>query len=847
MSTIRNRRRKVVRTKSGAPVDVSGQAYSAGYQAIPHIWFNRPIDLPPFSFATIRGMLIDPEIRLNFATRAAPITSAQFGWKEGDQWKEGIKCKHPEIAQFIYRQLQKVWRNFLPAILRAQVWGWSGGEVVLKLGENRLIEIDKLEPRHASDIRLLKDGFKRWGIVVDRVEDRGSVYLPFPYCWFHSYNAEDGDDYGVSAAHGAYSPWADKWFNGGAKDVRRLFMHKDAYGGVDLGYPPGETWVSGIENPVPNADIAKNIVEQLRTGGVTTRPSERDENGNEKWPLTRASVTANPQHILDYPKDLDAEMRHGMEIPDGVSDAANSGEWAGKRVTVAAFYASLDQWVVQILCDLKEQIFDHLCRLNFGSVPNYEISHKPLAEQAMEQQSNAGPGKMPGQAGPMPPDMQGPPGQMPPLAPPNPVGMSLVDALGSSSLTAAEALEAGRRAVRLALAQSDDDASGHEHRGKGPGGGQFVSQGDSGSSDSKSEPSKAQGNAQEKPTASAGKLNDATPNKVPGPKVDDEATTPPPPEKAFRVNVEETHENGITKTARVGIPGRVVPPPPKVPLLPNLTKRERRAERDFVERFESDPNGMAQKYRDYIAKTDKPYTFETDQAKMLSDDWVDEDLEKQMKKRQSYNNALHQTANAIVKRAFLQHLDTLSPGDNVLVTVGGCGSGKGYTLKNTELGKGLTAQAKAVWDSAGDQNATENPWILDEAQKRGLTVTYAYVAGDPKVAWADPGRGVVTRAHDPKDGRMVDAAVFADSYVIGARNHHAFHQKEKNNPNAKFLFFSAKDQSVIDGVPPESLKTDRMALYHWAMGSIQSRSDVSPAVLRGATQGARIWNDELGG
>lgn len=387
----KHRRRKVITAHNKQRADVTGQAYSAGYEAIPHIWFNRPMDLPPFSFATIRGMLIDPEIRLNFATRAAPLCAAEFGWKEGEQWVEGVKCKQPEIAQYIYRQLQHIWRNFLPAILRAQVWGWSAGEVVMKLGENGLIEIDKLEPRHASDVRLLKQGFDRWGVVIDRVEDRGSVQLPFPYAWFHAYNAEDGDDYGVSAAHGAYSPWADKWFNGGAKDVRRLFMHKDAYGGIDLGYPEGETWVEGVENPIPNRDIARSIVEQLKAGGVTTRPSTRDENGNEKWPLTRATVASNPQHILDYPKDLDNEIRHGMEIPDGVSDSAGSGEWAGKRVTVAAFYASLDQWMVQILRDIKEQILDHLCRLNFGSVPNYELCHKPLAEQAMEQQSNAGP------------------------------------------------------------------------------------------------------------------------------------------------------------------------------------------------------------------------------------------------------------------------------------------------------------------------------------------------------------------------------------------------------------------------------------------------------------------------
>ena len=1567
--------RHQVKSRSGELVDISRIPATAGYRSVPHIWFQRPIDLPPFSFQTIRGMLLDPGIRLNFATRAAPICSAQFGYKQGEQWTEGVECKYPEVAEFIYKQLQHVWRNFLPMILRAQVWGWSGGEVTLKLSEVGLVEIAKMEPRHASDVRLLKKGHERWGISVNRVEEAGTVHLPFPRAFFHAYNAEDGEDYGVSAAIGAYSPWADKWFNGGGLDVRRLFMHKDAYGGMDLGYPEGETWVAGINDPVPNSDIARQIVEQIVSGGVTTRPSARDENGNEKWPLTRATVANNPQHILQYPKDLDDEIRRGMEIPDDVISADGGGAWAGKRVTIASFYASLDHWVVQILCDLKEQLFDHLIELNFGKVPDYEIRHKPLAEQAMEQQSNAGPGGPPGMADdpmmggapPMPGMGADPMGMQPdPMAamqPPPPMpGPQMMSLLGEGELTVAEVLEAGKRVARLSVKTQEkaeeepatedefevtqdriellaeilaavfgDDAeemldailpeempvklavwnpddhprgpngrfipkgtgeaydaakakvdeahrsrspesmadlmshmntlttkqlhqlkrdygtkasaktkaaliqklserltsgrhrterrandtpvapvredvytvptdalkidparfqykvkgigakgvgqelkgtsqwnpelggvilvwrdpengedyvvNGHhrhelatrsgadsmnvryidakdakqarsvgalaniaEGRGSAidaakylrdtgqdvehfkragismsgkiaseaailtklsdrsfaavtqgrleedtaiavakhldspelqdkllqkiakreedgkewstsqieqaskkmaragsitesgtdlfgdfeseestfdqeveieafinrqlsqeandfaavsstrraerisdtgnvlnvdanterrdqarsaiadfereaglrgpvadtikkyaadlaratkkadrekikqealksvrealaeveaktlaPSGGSDTGQSDqpdwlqtdtrandqakpgdqlgmfgevanvpqgqakldeagetrgraqnlfdtSGDPDqllmfddgvtpddrlgdeakaeresyqrmisedtwnqftqagkeklieraglklkpaigfrylspderrrlavaaselsiamsllkgkimkdlelspeeaaevekqvrellslSKDEqkavmmslqpgatkniggtqyvlnrnhrwtrqqqggqpqqrqPKQQQYNPQQRgnmvaspPTMPAQQQQPqpkpaepsvpsvGTPTTNPADKtqIDEESTTPPPPGKAFVVDVEKVGPDGVAETARVGIPGRVVAPPPPIPRLPNLTQHERQVESKFIEKFMADPDGVALEYRKFIAKTDKPYTFETDQAKCLSDDWNDDDLDAQMAKRQSNNNALHQTANAVVKRAFLQHLNTLKPGDSVLVTVGGCGSGKGYTLKNTELGKNLTAQAKAVWDSAGDQNATENPWILEEASKRGLVVTYAYVAGDPKVAWADPGRGVVTRAHDKKDGRMVDAAVFADSYVLGAKNHHAFHQANKDNPNAKFLFFSAKDQSVLPGVPEESLKMDRKSLYHWAMGSIQGRSDVAPTVLRGATQGARIWNQELG-
>ena len=1473
-------KRAIVKSPAGLPVDLSKKPATGSYAPVPHIWFQQPIDLPIFDFRTIRAMLMDEGVRLNFETRSAPIFGLEFGWEENKVWQEGVKCRDQAIGQFIYRQLQRIWKTFLPSILRAQIWGWSAGEVRLKMSpESKLIEIADMLPRHPMDCILLKLDNERWGVQIKRTLN-GAVNLPFPYAWFHSYDAQDGEDYGTSAAYGAYSPWADKWFDGGAKSVRRLFMHKDAYGGADISYPVGQEFMDQYNNPVDNRDIARQIAENIRSGSVTTRPSKYDENGHELWKIDRATIASNPAHILEYPKDLDAEIRHGMGIPDDVINSGSTGAWNGKAIPMQSFYSSLDSWVVQILRDLCSQIIDPLLRLNFKNIPEYETTFKPLAKQAMEQQNQ-------NQASPkgMPQDMQGgmnlagDPGVMDPQGLPQPqqpiamglssnddileyarsvfkivtmgagavddenafefnsdriealaellasifgdkaeevldeilpkdkpitlsvwnpsdhprgrdgrfipkgtdeaysaakekvdeahrsrspesmsslmahlntlttkqlhglkreygtkasartkaalieklterltsgkhrtaerddgtpvapvrenvytvkpdslsidperfqykvkgigakgvgeelkgtkkwnpelggvllvwrdpsngkdyvvnghhrhelatragadslnvryidatsakvarsvgalaniaegrgsaidaakylrdtgqdvehfrnagismsgkiasdasnlvklsdkafaavtqgkmdedkavavakhlsdhdlqdklfkkiwdreddgkdwsareieaaskkmaragkitesgtdlfgdweseestfdqeveiesyinralsqeandynavssqrradrvaesgnvinvdanlskrdsargllddferesgykgavadeiksfaaklakakkktekesikkealskvkemlstpkadkpplemdtrsnanandgdqlglfgdisnefqkaamkvkdetrgkqdalfdttgdpdqfmlfddgvtpldrlskqarekrlkdfemIAMSLLKgdiAVDDLELTPEEAAEVESLVRKMAKQESDTiamgllrmsvDKTGHEHKGKGPGGGQFVSKGGGGSGNEDSPAEKTNNaNTQEKQGQ-----NDSLPPKgekrapsgdsraptkdVLKTEVDSESITPPPPGKAFLVDVEKTGPDGVAVTARVGIPGRLVAPPPPIPKLPNLTERERKVESTFMKKFMADPDGMANDYRKLIAGSSKPYTFETDQAKCLSDDWNDENLDVQMQKRQLHNNALHQTANAIVKRAFLMHLNTLSPGDKVLVTVGGCGSGKGYTLKNTELGKNLTAEAKAVWDSAGDQNATENPWILEECKKRGLKVTYAYVAGDPKVAWAHPERGVVKRAHDNSDGRMVDAAVFADSYALGARNHHAFHQANKNDPDAKFLFFSAADQSALDGVPPESLKVDRKSLYHWALGSIQSRNDVSPSVLRGATQGVRIWNNEFFG
>lgn len=429
---------------------------TAGYKPLPQIWFNQPRDLPPFNFQTVRHMLLDSGIRLNLATRTAPIFGVEFAYQNGvdsqgkAQWKPGVKSKDPAVAAWVQRQLETIWHNYLPSILRAQAFGWSGGEVTLKLSEYKLIEINQLLARHPSDIRLLKRAGNRSGVRVNRVVNVGEVDLQFPYAWFHAFRPDDGEDYGNSILLGAYSPWADKWLNGGALDTRRLFMHKDAYGGMRVGYPEESLYVEGYDQPIAARDIATQIAEQRQSGGTITYPSTIDAQGNKKWVIEEAAVASNPQHILQYPKDLDDEIRTGMEIPDDVISNDGSGAWAGKRIPLAAFYASLDTWVTEILCDLRYTL-EPLVMLNWGSAVDFEICHKPLALQAMEQQGNAGGQQQPGEQQPS----FGQPAQQQPYR----MSLNTVDAVGWGVLDAAEMVRAAKSVLRLST-QGDGPAEG---------------------------------------------------------------------------------------------------------------------------------------------------------------------------------------------------------------------------------------------------------------------------------------------------------------------------------------------------------------------------------------------------
>ena len=446
-----------------------GKPQTGQYDPINHRYWSQPRDLPPFSFATVYNMLVDPEVRLAVSTRSAPLFGVEFGYEENGEFTPGIQADRPEVGVYVERQLKKIWRNHLHEICSAQVWGWSGGEIVLKLGQSGLIEIDRIETRHAQDCRLiLRDG-QPCGVQFSRVINEGKVDIGFPEAFFHSHNSDPGELYGQSCLMGAYSPWADKWLDGGALDVRRLFMHKDAYGGCSLGYPDGETYIDGMSQPVPNRDIARQIVEQIRAGNTIVRPSQRDANGNELWPIERATVASNPAHILQYPKDLDSEIRTGIGIPDGILNDDGGGAYAGKRIPMAAFYASLDTWLVQILNDLTEQVFRPLVMMNFGKAIEFQCDFKPLAEQAMEQQSNSGAGD-PGGEG-MPPGMMPPgqDGQDPMMG--GDVGddglgdmfgeddAQAMSAVGSGALSPGKIVAAARRTVRLAaeLERKEDD------------------------------------------------------------------------------------------------------------------------------------------------------------------------------------------------------------------------------------------------------------------------------------------------------------------------------------------------------------------------------------------------------
>lgn len=426
---------------------VATPAKTAGYEPAgnPSFW-QRPRDLPLFSFLWIRMMLMEPTIRLGLKMRAAPLYAAEFAYKQGKEWTPGIQAERDEVGAFVLRTLQRIWAHHLGDLLQSQIWGWAGGEATWKLSEANLLEFVSYLPRRAEDVRCRVQEGEIKGVEIKRVVGKGTVNLDMPRGFFTAYAPEAGDFYGTSALYGAFSPWADKWLNGGALDVRRLFMTKDAYRG-------SRRWYPDREYKLPNGqliharELMRMNVEQITSGGVETYPSEYDEHGNPLWKAEDAQVTANPAHILQYPKDCDGEMLRGMDIPDDVLSADNSGSWEGKKVPMCAFYAGLDVWLAQVLRDVRKYNLDPIIKLNFGTKgTDYEIRTKPLAVQAMEQQGESK----------QDPAQQNGTGRPPQIPLPQRMSLDPVEAVGEGVLSAAELAKAARMALDAAMPETHE-------------------------------------------------------------------------------------------------------------------------------------------------------------------------------------------------------------------------------------------------------------------------------------------------------------------------------------------------------------------------------------------------------
>lgn len=337
--------------------------------------FNKP----QFHLFRVSEMLMDPTVCFSLYMLKGPLLSnARFF----------IDCDNPEAKDYIVKNVSRFWKTSAARALKAMEWGYSGHEILYRVEEGK-VHFDVLKDLHPLDCKPVTDNGKLVGMTVSRMQgERGKptrVFVGGQRCLWHIHQREIHPWFGRSRLFGAFLPWNELWTDGGFRDARTLFYRKYAYTGGAMYHPPGN-YVDQNGQYIPNKDLAREILEKLRNGGVLTLPNETDEKGQRKWEWIRPEVLSVPQGIHEYGDALKREIQEGMGLPSEVGQAEGTGAFAGRRIPQQALYASLQEVVQWLMFDFDQQSLRALVEMYYPGV-SYEIM--PLNLLRSDQEQNA--------------------------------------------------------------------------------------------------------------------------------------------------------------------------------------------------------------------------------------------------------------------------------------------------------------------------------------------------------------------------------------------------------------------------------------------------------------------------
>ena len=369
------------------PNQLLGKPLTADY--IPHGYWgmfmfarNRPV----FSGSVIREMMSDPRVIFGLWLIKGPILS-------NSRFK--IETDNEDIREFLITNITRFWRNSAARALKSVEWGFSASEVMYRVVDGQ-IQFDILKDIHSLDCRAVTQDGALKGFTVRDVGHKGKagvmsrekLFIGIPKGFWHIHWRDRHPWYGLSRLYGAHIPWWEAWSDGGYRDIRRLWFHKNAFEGGVMYHPPGVTRTKE-DLVISNKDLAREMIEKKRTGGTLTLPNTMSSDGIRSWEYEPPAPNSIPSGLMEYGVSLKEELFEGMGIPPEVFEGGGGGfgTGSGRQVPEEAFFSVLQEMVQWLISDADQQIFRHLVRMNFGDDHDkYEIVPFGLTAKAEERE-----------------------------------------------------------------------------------------------------------------------------------------------------------------------------------------------------------------------------------------------------------------------------------------------------------------------------------------------------------------------------------------------------------------------------------------------------------------------------
>jgi hypothetical protein len=367
---------------------------TAEYESLPQIvslynWYSRK---PMFGLRYVPWMMMNPRIRFGLWLLKGPILAKSRFF---------VETEHADVKQFVVDYISRFWQYAATTVFKCLEWGYSGSEVMYRMTPDGIVNFDRIKYLQPRDLKLVTKHGRKAGILVSRVPGvNGLLPIGGPRSLWVTHEREENPWYGSSRLAGAFEPWYELATNLGAKEMRRLYYFKFAFPGDTIYHKGGSTMgENGI--PVPNKQLARSMVEQMRSGAAITIPTDpHPQTGIEQWRIERGTASQSSVNILEYIDTLHGEILEGLGVPTEVAAASGTGAYAGRRVPQDAFYSILHNILVSIFQDVDDQSIREVSEFNFGSRGlDYNITPFGLLRTVEDEQADASElGVDPGQA-----------------------------------------------------------------------------------------------------------------------------------------------------------------------------------------------------------------------------------------------------------------------------------------------------------------------------------------------------------------------------------------------------------------------------------------------------------------
>lgn len=302
-----------------------------------------------------------------------------------------VQCERDDVKKFIEDQYVRFWRTEAIKALKSLEWGFSGSEVCYRVKDGYM-HFDRLKDFYAEDTSPVRYRGKLVGMNVritnytQTPDNKAQAYLGGPKALWHVHWRDRNAWWGVSRLFGAHIPWWEKWCDGGYRDIRRLWFYKNAYNGGVLYHPPGSSRTD-TGQVISNKDLAREIIEKMRTGGVLALPNTPAGDGAGKaWEYESPVGNEGPQGILEYGESLDTETLESLGIPPEIIESSGNqgfGSSTGRQIPQEAFESILQELIMWLMYDFDQQVIRYLVAINYenGDEIDYEVIPTPIGEQ----------------------------------------------------------------------------------------------------------------------------------------------------------------------------------------------------------------------------------------------------------------------------------------------------------------------------------------------------------------------------------------------------------------------------------------------------------------------------------